>query len=140
MQRIRFGLLCLVVAGFGCQGGDEHAPGTTEPEHNTLGTWPNQVVVNPDPAKDPKIDAQKTAADLLFDILDEAAGDAGTPALPWAQFKDIVDKVQRCGRHVNAPPHTVSAHTAKLLAALDEARKGTAAGWTACAGELEHGH
>lgn len=124
-----------------CQGGRDDAPPAAGSGHNTLGTWPNVVVVNGDPTKSPKIDDQKTAADLLYEILAEAVVDANDPAkLGPANFLRVVDLVQKCGRNVGPPPHPISVHGTKLIDALEQAKLHTAAGWTACINELEHGH
>lgn len=123
-----------------CQGGRDDAPPAAGSGHNTLGTWPNVVVVNGDPTKSPKIDDQKTAADLLYEILAEAVVDANDPKLGPAKFLTLVGLVQRCGRNVLAPPHPISAHGMMLIDALEKAKLHTAADWNACITTLDHGH
>jgi len=133
MKTIRYPLMLCFALAFGCGGSSETAPRALgDPDHNTLGTWPNVVV---------DVNSQKTAADLLYEILDEAVKDAGTPALDWPQFKMVVDRVQQCGRNAGTPaPPTYTAHAAKLQSALTNAKLHTLEGWTACTGDLDHGH
>ena len=139
---MRRALFLLLVGGLFVGCADSAAPDRSkDPGHNTLGTWPNVVIVHSDPTKDPKIDAQKTAADILAEILKEAMVDADDPTkLGPAKFKQLVDLVQKCGRHTAGAPATISAHAAKIIAAWEAAKKHTQEDWNTCIAELSHGH
>ena len=142
MSKIRFGFAIVAAMMLGGCGDSQEsvkkADNDAQGVHHTLGTWPNVVVINADPAKDPKIDAQKTAADILVEIMKEALVDANDPKLGPAKFQQLVNLVVTCAQTATA--NTISAHTVSLLAALDKAKLHTAAGWNDCLSELGHGH
>ncbi len=144
MSKARFGLaLIAAVALGGCGDSDESIRQAEKdaliPAHHTLGKWPNVVVINEDTTKDPKIDAQKTAADILVEIMMEAVVDADDPTkLGPAKFKQLVSLIVTCSQTATAVP--ISQHTVFLLNALEKAKLHTLAGWNDCLSELDHNH
>ena len=135
MTRARWMWVVVFVAAVGCGGTDadpqQAAPNGVTPDHETLGIWPNVVVA---------VNAQMTAADLLFEIMKEAEGGGITPA----QLQELVIAVARCGRNQQGnppPPPKIDEHAAMLAAALAKAKAGnwgTANPKAGCIGDLGH--
>ena len=143
MSKARFFLAFIAAMALGgCGDSDEsveNAESRAEGVHHTLGTWPNVVVINADAAKVPQIDDQRTAADILIQILELAVVDAGDPTkLGPAKFAQLVDLIVKCAQTATAKK--TAAHTVSIMAALEHAGRHTQPEWDLCLNELGHGH
>ena len=122
----------VLVAAVGCGGTDadlqQAAPANSaDADHETLGTWPNVVV---------SVNNQKTAADLLFEIMMQVENALEPPRqITAAQLEALAPKIAKCGREKGNLSHVD--HAKKLVSALAAA---TARDWGTCTTDLDAGH
>ena len=132
----------VLVAAVGCGGTDaepQQAPPANgaDPDHDTLGIWPNVVIPVGNPLT---VNDQKTAADLLFEIMMQAEAAMAANKITDAELKALFIAVSKCGRNNKKPPVTIEQHAAALRSALNNAKLHTTQGWKDCTKELETGH